>query len=253
MKPLAISLCLSMLITMNVCGQANKEFDTPIQVLVFSKTMGYRHQSLSSGIKMLFDLSPTQNWILTSTEDGSFFNNDFLSGIDVVIFLNPTGDALNQEEQAAFEDFMKSGKGMVGIHAAADFEYEWPFYGKLLGGWFKNHPPAQTGTVVFEDHNHPAMIPFKGMDTYTTFDEWYTFKENPRPNVKVLATIDEKSITKFNNDDWRMGDHPIIWYQETEGMRSFYTGFGHTHEAFQDEKIVEHIKNAVNWAAMRVK
>jgi type 1 glutamine amidotransferase len=96
------------------------------------------------------------------------------------------------------------------------------------------------------------MKPFKGMKSYTTWDEWYTFKENPRPNVHVLATLDESSIKKFNNDNFRMGDHPFIWWNEKDGMRSFYTGFGHTDEAYQDKLIIEHITNAINWAAKRI-
>ena len=90
------------------------------------------------------------------------------------------------------------------------------------------------------------------MKSYTTFDEWYTFKANPRANVNVLARLDESTIKKFDNDNFRMGDHPIIWWQENNGTRSFYTGFGHTAEAFQDPKIIEHIRNAINWAGHRI-
>jgi uncharacterized protein len=251
MKTLILSAFI--LISMIMCGQENKpEFENPAHILVFSKTAGFRHASLSSGIKMLFDLNNTQNWVVTATEDAAVFSDDILSTFDVIVFLNPSGDGLNADQQAAFERFMKKGKGMVGIHSAADFEYDWPFYGKLIGAYFKNHPPSQTATVIIENHDHPAMEPFKGMKSYTTFDEWYTFRANPRPNVNVLATLDESSIKKYDNDDWRMGDHPLIWYQEIDGMRSFYTGFGHTHEAFQDDKIIEHIKNAINWAAKRL-
>ncbi len=253
MKFKSIMVGIALFFSLVMCAQDNKtEFETPSHLLVFSKTSGFRHESLASGIKMLYQLSPSQNWVVTTTEDASVFNDDILAAFDVVVFLNPTGDALTEAQQAAFERFMKQGKGMVGIHAAADFEYEWPFYGDLLGGWFKTHPPSQEATVVFENFDHPAMEPFKGMESYTTYDEWYTFKSNPRPNVNVLATIDENSIKKYDNDEWRMGDHPIIWWQETNGMRSFYTGFGHTHEAFQDQKIIEHIKNAINWAAKRL-
>ena len=176
----------------------------------------------------------------------------FLSGFDVVVFLNPTGDAIQDENQEAFEKWMNSGKGFVGIHAAADCEYEWPWYGNLVGGYFKIHPPAQEATVVFENFDHPSMKPFNDMKSYTTFDEWYTFKENPRQKVKVLASLDESSIKKYDNENWKMGDHPIIWWSEKEGVRSFYTGFGHTHEAFQDKKIIDHITNAVNWAGHRI-
>ena len=253
MRLAIFTFSLLIFFSFTMCAQEKEqEFEKPAHVLVFSKTAGFRHESLSSGIKMLFDLSQSQNWVITATEESSAFNPEILSGFDVVVFMNPTGDALNADEQMAFENFMRTGKGMVGIHSAADFEYEWPFYGELIGGYFKTHPPAQTGTVIFENFEHPAMKPFKGMESYTTFDEWYTFRENPRSKVNVLATLDESSIKKYDNDDWRMGDHPLIWWLEKDGMRSFYTGFGHTHEAFQDEKIKEHIKNAINWAAKRI-
>ncbi len=233
-------------------AQNKPEFDEPMNVLVFTKTSGYRHASISQGLKMLYDLAPKQNWVITATENATLFTDNFLSDFDVAIFLNPTGDAMNEAEQTAFENFIEKGKGFIGIHAAADFEYDWPFYGNLVGAWFKTHPPAQKATVVFEDFDHPAMEPFKGMKSYTTFDEWYAFKENPRPNVHVLAHLDENSIKKFDNENWKMNDHPLIWWQEKDGVRSFYTGFGHTNEAFQDEKIIEHIKIAINWAGKRI-
>lgn len=228
------------------------EFEEPIHVLVFSKTAGYRHESISSGVKMLYDLSEKQNWIITATESEELFRDEILSSFDVAVFLNPTGDAISDTGKAAFEKWINRGKGFVGIHSASTLEYDWEFYGKLCGAYFKNHPAAQEATIVFENKNHPAMKPFKEMDSYTTFDEWYTFIDNPRANVDVLATLDENSIKKFDNDDFRMGDHPIIWSQEKNGVRSFYTGFGHTHESFQDVLIIEHIKNAINWVAKRI-
>lgn len=240
------------LISLMTVAEDKNPPEKPINLLVFSKTTGYRHESISSGLKMLYDLSSKQNWIITATEDGSLFNDDILSKIDVIIFLNPTGDVLKDNEQKAFEKFAGSSKGVVGIHAAADFEYEWPYYGEVIGAYFRTHPPAQTGTVIFEDTQHPAMIPFKGMKVYTTFDEWYSFKENPGARVNVLAKLDESSIKKANNDSWKMNDHPVIWWQEVKGTRSFYTVFGHTHEAFQDKLIIEHIQNAINWAARRI-
>jgi type 1 glutamine amidotransferase len=253
MKNLLFSIIALAVITFACTAQDNNpEFEKPVNVLVFSKTSGFRHESISSGLKMLFDQSKKQNWVITATENAGLFTNDFLSNFDVVVFLNPTGDAIDAGGQAAFEKFMKSGKGFVGIHAAADCEYEWPFYGKLVGGYFKTHPASQEATVVFEKSDHPAVKPFKGMKSYTTYDEWYTFKENPRPYVNVLATIDESSIKKYDNDNWKMGDHPIIWWSEKDGIRSFYTGFGHTHEAFQDKYIIEHITNAINWAVRRI-
>lgn len=239
--------------TLVACTQNNEPaFKDPVKILVFSKTNGFRHASISSGLKMLYDQSKKQNWILTATEDASLIRDEFLADFDLVVFLNPTGDAIDDAGQAAFEKFMQSGKGFVGIHAASDCEYEWPFYGKLVGAYFLTHPPAQEATVVFENYDHPAMKPFKGMKSYTTVDEWYSFKANPRPNVNVLAHLDESTIKKSNNDKWKMGDHPLIWWNEKDGIRSFYTVFGHTPEAFQDEKVAEHMTIAINWAAKRI-
>lgn len=246
-------LLLSFLMISSVSNAEKKqEFEKPINVLVFSKTAGFRHASISSGLKMLSDHSQGQNWVITATEDGSLFTDEFLARFDVAVFLNPTGDAIPDDGQAAFEKFMKSGKGFVGIHAAADHEYEWEFYGNLVAGYFRAHPPAQKATVIFENFDHPAMKPFEGKKTYTTVDEWYTFKENPRPNVNVLARLDEDSVKKGKDKSWKMGDHPLIWWNEEGGMRSFYTVFGHTHEAFQDRLVQDHIKNAINWAAKRI-
>jgi type 1 glutamine amidotransferase len=252
MKNLLLAF-ISLVVSVFACiAQDKPTFEKPINVLVFSKTAGFRHESISSGLKMLYDQSKKQNWVITATENSGLFTDGFLADFDLVVFLNPTGDAVDASGQTAFEKFMKSGKGFVGIHASADCEYEWPFYGSLVGGYFKTHPAQQKATVVFEKSDHPAMSPFKGMTSYTTWDEWYTFKENPRPNIHVLATLDESTIKKFDNDNFRMGDHPIIWWNDKDGIRSFYTGFGHTHEAFQDKLIIEHITNAINWAARRI-
>ncbi|MCD6355446.1 MAG: ThuA domain-containing protein, partial [Prolixibacteraceae bacterium] len=137
----------------SACSSQKKapEFTKPLKVLVFSKTMGFRHASISAGLKMLYDQSKAENWVITATEDASLFSDDFLSDFDLAVFLSPTGDILNNDEQAAFERFIKSGKGFVGIHAAADCEYNWPFYGNLVGAYFMAHPPAQEATIIFEN------------------------------------------------------------------------------------------------------
>ncbi len=253
MKNYLVTFLSFLMITFNCQAQNDKpKFEKPLNILVFTKTVGYRHESISTGLKMLYDQSQKENWIITATENDDLFNDDFLSEFDVAVFLNPTGDAISNKGQAAFEKWMNTGKGLVGIHAAADCEYDWDYYDKLLGVHFKTHPPQQKATVLIENTEHPAMKPFKGIKSYTTYDEWYSFKENPSPRVHVLATLDESTIQKFENDSFRMGDHPLIWWQEKNGIRSFYTGFGHTNEAFQDEKIIEHIINAINWAGKRI-
>jgi hypothetical protein len=249
-----ILLLLLAVLTAGVSSAQNDgaKFKEPLNILVFTKTSGFRHASISSGLKMIYDQSQDQNWVITATEDAGMLSNELLEKIDVAVFLNPTGNAIDENGQQAFEKFVQQGKGFVGIHAAADCEYDWPFYGNLVGTYFLTHPPAQEATVIFENFDHPAMKPFEGMKTYTTFDEWYSFKENPREKVNVLARLDESTIENTNNDKWRMNDHPLIWWTNKNDVRSFYTVFGHTHEAFQDELIIKHITNAINWAGKRI-
>jgi len=252
MKKISILFLITILFSLMSCAQNKEEKQEPLHILVFSKTVGFRHESISSGLKMIYDQSKKQNWIITATEDDSLLDDKLLSTIDVAVFLNPTGDAICDAGQEAFEKWMSKGKGFVGIHAASDCEYDWPFYGNMVGAYFLTHPPAQEATVIFENFDHPAMKPFEGMESYTTVDEWYSFKENPRNKVNVLARLDENTISGASNDKWKMGDHPLIWWTEKNNIRSFYTVFGHTHEAFQDQLIIEHITNAINWAGKRI-
>ncbi|MFC2124559.1 ThuA domain-containing protein, partial [Bacteroidota bacterium] len=229
-----------------------------ISVLVFSKTEGFRHSSIPNGIKCMFELGQEHGWNVTATEDANLFKDDFLTNFDVIIFNNTTMDIFNEEQQETFKKYIKSGKGFVGIHAASDTEYDWKWYGKLLGGdaWFLTHPPNQPGTIVVESTDHPSMKYFDEMNikTLTTWDEWYTFKNNPRSKVNVLATLDEGSIKDMgdNPDKVKMGDHPIIWYHEFEGARSFYTGKGHRPENFDELVFRNHLVGGIEWAAGKV-
>lgn len=240
------------LVTLFICATVFSQDEKQLNVLVFSKTVGYRHASISSGLKIVYDLSKEENWLITATENSSLITDEFLANFDVAVFLNPTQDVFDEKQQKAFEQFIANSKGFVGVHAAADCEYDWPRYGQLNGAYFRTHPPAQEATIIIEDTSHPAMKPFEGMKTYTTFDEWYSFKENPRDKVNVLARLDESTIKESKDDKWKMGDHPLIWWQDLDGSRSFYTVFGHTHEAFQNKLVIEHIKAAINWAGKRI-
>src|SRR5665811_342688 len=128
MKNYLVLFISFLVIALGCQAQSDKpDFDKPINVLVFSKTVGFRHESISSGLKMLYDQSKKQNWVITATEDAGLLRDDFLAKFDVAVFLNPTGDAVSEEGQAAFEKWMNTGKGFVGIHAAADCEYDWGY------------------------------------------------------------------------------------------------------------------------------
>lgn len=216
------------------------------KVLVFSKTAGFRHGSIPYGIKALQELGVSNGWKTDATEDASAFTAKNLAKYKAVIFLNTTGDVLNDEQQKAFEDYIRAGGGYMGIHSAADTEYDWPFYGELIGGaYFKGHPRVQKATVIVEDQTFPAtkMLPKKWERT----DEWYVYRESPRKRrgVVVVASLDESTYQGGGMN----GDHPIAWYREYEGGRAFYTGGGHTNESFSEPLFREHLTQGVRWTA----
>ncbi|MGW4226814.1 ThuA domain-containing protein [Streptomyces bauhiniae] len=212
------------------------------RVLVFSKTAGFRHDSIPDGIAAMQQLGATDGLTVDATEDATAFTTRNLRRYDAVVFLSTTGDVLNSAQQRAFESYIRQGGGYVGIHAAADTEYDWPFYGGLAGAWFDSHPAIQPATVVVEDHAHPstAALPARWERT----DEWYNYRSNPRANAHVLASLDESSYSGGTMD----GDHPIAWCQSYQGGRAFYTGGGHTRESYADPAFRAHLLGGLRWA-----
>jgi type 1 glutamine amidotransferase len=155
-----------------------------------------------------------------------------------------TGDVLDDDQQAAFEAWIAAGGGYMGVHSAADTEYGWPFYGALMGAYFKQHPAIQMANVNIEVADHPAMA---GLTSpWTRTDEWYDFQTNPRGAVTVLATLDESSYTGGT-----MGpDHPIVWAHDTSGGgRALYTEMGHTQASYSDPAFRQHLTGALRWVA----
>ncbi|TGN75402.1 DUF1080 domain-containing protein [Streptomyces bauhiniae] len=212
------------------------------RVLVFSKTAGFRHDSIPDGIAAVRQLGTTDGLTVDATEDATAFTTRNLRRYDAVVFLSTTGDVLNSTQQRAFEGYIRQGGGYVGIHAAADTEYDWPFYGGLAGAWFDSHPAIQPATVVVEDHAHPstAALPARWERT----DEWYNYRSNPRESAHVLASLDESSYTGGTMN----GDHPIAWCQSYQGGRAFYTGGGHTRESYADPAFRAHLLGGLRWA-----
>jgi type 1 glutamine amidotransferase len=212
------------------------------RVLVFSKTAGFRHDSIPDGVAALKDLGAAGGFAVTATEDAGAFTSRNLARYDAVVFLSTTGDVLNEAQQRAFEGYIGRGGGYVGIHAAADTEYDWAFYGGLAGAYFQSHPAIQPARVDVEDHAHPATSHLG--ESWERTDEWYNYRSNPRDRAHVLASLDESSYTGGTMN----GDHPIAWCQEYRGGRAFYTGGGHTKESYADSAFRQHLLGGVRWA-----
>ena len=217
------------------------------KVLVFSKTAGFRHDSIPEGVAALKELGTPAGISVTATEEAGQFTTNNLAKYDAVAFLSTTGDVLNDAQQQAFENYIKNGGGYMGIHAAADTEYDWEFYGGLVGAYFDSHPEIQKATVRVEDHDHPATAHLD--DAWEHTDELYNYRTNPREQAKVLATLDE---TTYEGGTMK-GDHPIAWCQSYGGGRSFYTGLGHTKESYADETFRGHLLGGMQYATGQVK
>ena len=214
-----------------------------VSLLLFSRTTGFRHDSIPVGVAALSELAEDRAWALTATEDPTLFTDAELGTRDAVIFLNTTGDVLDEAQKAAFERFIRAGGGYVGIHAASDTEFDWPFYGALVGAYFSVHPDIQEASIRVEDDAHPATLGLP--DPWRRTDEWYNFRSNPRPDVDVLLTLDESSYAPGSG---AMGsDHPIAWCHEYEGGRSFYTALGHTDASYSDPLFLAHVAGGIEW------
>jgi cytochrome c len=222
-----------------VPAQAQASFN----VLVFSKTAGFRHDSIPAGITAIQQLGAQNNFTVQATEDSAQFTTANLSRFQAVIWLSTTGDVLNASQQAAFEAYIRGGGGYVGIHAASDTEYDWQWYGNLVGAYFASHPANQNATVRIEDASHPSTA---GLPTaWNRFDEWYNFRTNPRAQTRVLAVLDESTYTGGTMG----GDHPITWCRGYDGGRSWYTGMGHTQASFTEAHFRTHLLGGIRYAA----
>lgn len=213
--------------------------DTP-RVLVFTKTKGYRHESIPEGKAAIQKLGEENGFEVDTTENADYFVEDSLKRYRAVVFLSTTGDVLNQAQQNAFKRFIQAGGGYVGVHAAADTEYEWWWYGKLVGAYFKSHPNQQKAKLVKQP---TEKLDQKLPEPWERFDEWYNYKKIS-PDLNVLVKLDESSYQGGENGD----NHPIVWYHEFDGGRSFYTGLGHTKESYSEPEILEQLKNGITYA-----
>ncbi|MDP0489958.1 MAG: ThuA domain-containing protein [Verrucomicrobiota bacterium JB023] len=228
------------------------------EVLVFTKTAGYQHGSIPAGVTALEELGAVHDFGVRQTDDAATFIS-LLDSYQVAVFLNTSGDVFTSTQESAFQAWYRSGRGYVGIHAAADTEHDWPWYEELVGAEFANHPAIQTGTVKFLDQVHPITNTGSPRALeWTVSEEWYNFTESPRGKAHVLAVLDELVTTNsdFNEapDTGITGgqhgnDHPIIWCQEFDGGRSAYLGPGHNSATFADPIFRDLMLNSIEWAA----
>jgi type 1 glutamine amidotransferase len=212
----------------------------PYRVLVFTRTTGFRHASIPTGIATVRALGAEDGFAVTATEDPGAFRPAELAGYRAVVFLSTTGDVLDPAGRSALEAYVRGGGGFVGVHSASDTEYGWPFYAELVGARFAGHPAVQPVTVRFRPGALTAGLPA----TWRVTDEPYNFRGRPR-GVQVLATLDESTYSGGT-----MGaDHPIAWTAEVGRGRSFYTGLGHPDAIYADPVFRTLLAAGIRYAA----
>ena len=224
-----------------------------LNMLVFSKTNGYRHKAIPDGIEALKKLAKEKNWTFYATEDSTVFSPENLKRFDVVVFVQTSGDILGEAEKNAFHDWVEGGGGLVTIHGGTLTEKNWPWFVDAVGGIFVGHPPVQKGKLIIENSDHPATS-FLTDSVWVLEDEWYSFDRNPRANVNVLISIDESSYDVLDNKSVKatklcMGDHPLVWTKNVGRGRVFQTALGHVSELYQDPLFIQHLSGAIYWAS----
>lgn len=234
-----ITYLVILALLLNACKASSN--DDLKRVLVFSKTEGYRHHAaIEAGKIALQKLAKEEGLFLDTTEDASRFNDDSLRKYKAVVLLNISGAVFNEEQRISFQRFVQAGGGVLAIHASADAERDWPWYGNLIGAYFDTHPPTQQVTFRRIDSTHPAteFMP----DSISRTEEMYNF-QMVNPAINLLVTADEKTYT-----GGVMGDnHPAVWYHDYDGGRSFYTSWGHEKKAWSEPLYLRQISTALQW------
>lgn len=223
------------------------------QVLIYSSPDKWHDATIPTALTELRKMSQRHTFGLTWTQQPDNFNDEYLAKFDVIVFLHSRGFDLNKENMDSFKKFIRGGKGFVGIHASsANKDRQELWFQQLVGRVFINHPEEQTAVLNVLDRHFPATIHLAEKWLWT--DEWYSFGEALTDSQKILLTVDEKTYDPDRTwgDDRKtaMGEfHPVAWYQEFDGGRSFYTSLGHLPASYEDPWFLAHIYGGIYWAA----
>ena len=250
MKLLKTAVIFSMLQTLfSVSTSAQQK---QFKALLVTTTRGWHHESIHLGVLALQDLGRKNFFDVVLWEDPNGFTDKNLEQFQVVIFLCTTGDIFDSAQQRVMERFIESGKGFVGIHSASDTEYDWDWYTKLVGRMFYVHPVIQTARLNVLDTTFPGLQGFAGQKLWT--DEWYQFGPEKIGGLNYILAVDESSYNPKADWGTKKGEgmgkfHPIAWYHNYDGGRSFYTALGHMPSDFSDPVFLNHLFAGIFWAA----
>ncbi|RXF69769.1 ThuA domain-containing protein [Arcticibacter tournemirensis] len=227
---------------------------TPFQALVLTERGGLHEEFVAASLKWLDSVAARRNFKLTVVNSTELVDEAYLANYKVLIQLNYPPYNWTDKAKEAFEQYISQGRGgWVGFHHATllgefDGFQMWNWFSSFMGGIrFKNYIAAKaSATVHTEESRHPVM---KGVPSSFTIpdDEWYTFDKSPRPNVHVLANVDESSYQPAS--DIKMGDHPVIWTNFKMKARNVYFLMGHDAKLLKSNEFKAMFENAVLWAS----
>lgn len=247
------SITIFVLITFSSTIYAQNE--TPrFHALVLTENGGQHGAFVAAALEWLNRLAADKRFSVDVIENTDKINDTFLAYYQVFIQLNYPPYSWKPEAASAFEKYIEEGKGgWIGFHHATllgefDGYPMWKWFSDFMGCIrFKNYiAKLVSGTVNVEYKEHPCM---KGVpSTFTVVkEEWYTYDKNPRPNVRVLAHVDESSYAPPS--EIKMGDHPVVWTNEKMKARNLYIFMGHHPDLLKNEAFQTLFKNAIFWAA----
>jgi type 1 glutamine amidotransferase len=247
-KRITLSLVLTCAFFCTALSAQAQQFN----VLLFTKMNGFHHEAVNEGVDAMRKLAVRHQFSVDWHEDASIFNDEKLKKYQAVVFVLTTGDILNDEQQAAMERFVRSGKGFVGIHSASDTEYDWDWYTKMVGRTFHIHPANQTAELMVIDRKFPGVE--RMPDRFLWTDEWYEFGAERIKGLNYILAVDEQTFNPEANWGAKKGVgmgkfHPIAWYHDYDGGRAFYTALGHMPATYSDALFLEHIYGGLYWAA----
>ncbi|WP_326552497.1 ThuA domain-containing protein [Micromonospora sp. NBC_01813] len=237
------ALVAPMIATAPAVAHDGHDHDEAYQVLVFTNTEGVAHPSTAKGVNAIRTLGNNNGFTIDVSRNGTVFTPENLANYAAVVFLNNTGDILDDNQQEAFEDYVKAGNGYIGVHAAVDAEPDWAFYRDLVGTTSTGTTASGAGVIDVADRFHPST---STVSRELTIDENYlNFTDNVRGIQHVLATVNTDTIS-----DSSMGyDHPVSWCQDYQGGRSWYTGLGSAPDTFTIGAVRKHLLGGIQWAA----
>jgi len=235
-----------------IIGSLHAAAQKQFKALLVTTTRGWHHESQHAGVLAIQQLGVRNNFDVVIWEDPGGFTDKYLEPFQVVIFLSTTGDIFDSTQQKVMERFIQSGKGFVGLHSASDTEYDWPWYNKLVGRMFHIHPVIQTAKINIVDTSFPGSQGFANNKLWT--DEWYEFGPEKISGLNYILAVDETSYNAKVNWGAKKGEgmgklHPVSWYHNYDGGRSFYTALGHMPSVYSDPAYLNHLYAGIYWAA----